>query len=200
MANHLKDFFLQIPKLLGELLKKFGLPKTEELYGIENYWTKIMVSFCVASAAEVAIVSAQIQSQLPPIFQFFSLSILFAFSSFFTSKFIDSTKFPQTARVLERVGVFFTVTGFFIALTIAFPHGLCFKVTTWVVYVICLAVVLVCNCDLCLIKQERNIFPYWLCGFICSNFVFQGKSYTGGHRFFRWFWLALARPLPYRIA
>ena len=139
---------------MGQLLEKLGVAKTEAepdgsgAVGNKD-WTKIMVAFCVASAVQIAIVSAQSQYQLPPIFKFFSLAILFAFAFFFISKFIDSTKFSQSARVLERVGIFFAVTGFFIALTIPFPKGLCLKVTVWVVYVICLTFVVVCNCFCC---------------------------------------------------
>ncbi|PON52199.1 hypothetical protein PanWU01x14_210410 [Parasponia andersonii] len=153
-ANGFKTFFLEIPTVMGQLLERFGLAETEQAQsegsrgavGNTDHWTKIMVTFCVATALQVASVSAQIQPQLPPIFRFFSFVILFAVASFFVSNFIDSAKFPQTARALERVGVFLSVTGFFIALTIPFPQGLCLKVTTWVVYVICLAVILVCNC------------------------------------------------------
>ncbi|PON61660.1 hypothetical protein PanWU01x14_143190 [Parasponia andersonii] len=132
------------------LLEKLRVITQTKLDGSEaiemsklNCWSKIMVAFCVASAVQVASVSAQIESQLPPIFQFFSLAILFAVASFFVSEFIDSARFPHTARVLERIGVFFAVTGVFIALTIPFPRELWLKVTIWVVYVISLAVVLV---------------------------------------------------------
>ncbi|KAF3437984.1 hypothetical protein FNV43_RR20740 [Rhamnella rubrinervis] len=98
-------------------------------------WTKMIVCFCLASAIEVAILSAQLLSHLLPIFHSLSLSILFGFASLLIGKLMNS-KFPNTARVLEAASVFFVVTAFFIAISIPFPLYL--KLTVLVVYIICL--------------------------------------------------------------
>lgn len=114
-----------------------------DLIGHRNMdWVKVMVAFCFSSAVDIAILSFQVHTHLPPLFFLVSLAILFAFTSFFVSKFVGS-KFPRTAMVLERAGVFFVVTGFFIAITIPFP--LCLRVVTWVVYAISFVFVIFCN-------------------------------------------------------
>ena len=105
-------------------------------------WAKIMVAFCFDWAINIAFMSPQVHPSLPPVFVLVSLALLFAFTSFFISKFVGP-KFLTMVLVLERAGVFFAVTGFFVAISIPFP--LCLRVITWVVYVISFVVVLVCN-------------------------------------------------------
>jgi hypothetical protein len=106
-------------------------------------WTKIMVAFCLASAIDIALLSVQVHSQLPPAFHLLSLVILLAFASFFVSKFINS-KFVVTAQVLQKFGVLFTVTAFFMAITIPSPFYL--KLTGLAVYIISLLAILISSC------------------------------------------------------
>ena len=106
-------------------------------------WAEIVIAFCLASAVDIAILSVQVHSQLPALFHLFSLAILLAFASVVVSKFINP-KFLRAAQVLEICGVFFTVTAFFIAITIPFPFYL--KFASWVVYAISALAILIGNC------------------------------------------------------
>ena len=106
-------------------------------------WAEIVIAFCLASAVDIAILSVQVHSQLPALFHLFSLAILLAFASVVVSKFINP-KFLRAAQVLEKSGVFFTVTAFFIAITIPFPSYL--KFASWVVYAISALAILIGNC------------------------------------------------------
>ncbi|GMN58008.1 hypothetical protein TIFTF001_027118 [Ficus carica] len=145
MGNRLKAFFLQIPTIMRKLCAKFGVVETESLaagHQINREWTNIMVGFCLASVIEIAVLSAQINSELPTIFHFVSVSLSLALASFFVGEFAGS-RFPLTAQVLERVGILFAVTGFVTAVTIPFPFWL--KVTTWVIYLISLVLIFLCS-------------------------------------------------------
>jgi hypothetical protein len=82
-------------------------------------WAEIVIAVCWASAIDIALQSIQVQSKLPAAFRLLSLAILLAFASFFISKFIKS-KFLVTTQVLQKFGVFFTTTMFFIALLFHF--------------------------------------------------------------------------------
>ena len=106
-------------------------------------WAEIVIGFCLASAIDVALLSLQVHSQLPAPFHLFSLAILLSFASIVVSKFINS-KFLLTAQVLEKCGVFFTVTVFFVAITIPFPFYP--KFDSWTVYVISALSILICSC------------------------------------------------------
>ena len=106
-------------------------------------WAEIVIAFCLASAIDIALLSVQVHSQLPVPFHLFSLAILLAFASTVVSKFINP-KFLLTAQVLEKSGVFFTVTAFFMAITIPFPF--CLKFASWAVYAISALTILICNC------------------------------------------------------
>uniref|UniRef100_A0A7N2M6Y6 Uncharacterized protein n=1 Tax=Quercus lobata TaxID=97700 RepID=A0A7N2M6Y6_QUELO len=105
-------------------------------------WAEIVIAFCLASAIDIALLSVQGHS-LPAPFHLFSLAILLAFASIVVSKFINP-KFLVTAQVLEKCGVFFTVTAFFIAITIPFPF--CLKIAGWVIYAISALAILICSC------------------------------------------------------
>ena len=94
-------------------------------------WAEIVIGFCLSLAIDTAILSLQVHSQLPALFHLFSLAILLAFASIVVSKFINP-KFLVTVQVLEKCGVFFTVTAFFMAITIPFPLFL--KLASWAVY------------------------------------------------------------------
>ena len=106
-------------------------------------WTELMVTFCLASAIDIALVSVQVNSQLSTAFHLLSLTILLAFASFVVSKFIKS-KLLVSAQVLENFGVFFTITAFFMAITIPFPLYL--KFASWAVYTISALAILICTC------------------------------------------------------
>ena len=112
-------------------------------WGVEQRkmeWTKNMVAFCLASAVGLALLPVQVHSQLPTGLLCLSLAILLGFSSFFVSEFIHSN-FVVTARVLQNLGLFFTVTAFFIPITTPFPFYL--KYISWAVYSICFLTVLI---------------------------------------------------------
>ncbi|PRQ21579.1 hypothetical protein RchiOBHm_Chr7g0240781 [Rosa chinensis] len=108
-----------------------------------HYWANILALFCSASAIEMALLSAQIRSQLPAIFCFLGFTIILAFTCFFVGRCIRSM-FEQAAQVLERVDIFLGVTAIFISITIPFP-ALWFKCVTGFIYVLCWLTILACN-------------------------------------------------------
>ena len=83
-------------------------------------WTDVMIGFCLTSALEIALVSVQVHTQLSATFHLLSLPILFVFVCFSFSEHMKS-KFLVTGKVFQNFGVFFTITTFFIAITIPFP-------------------------------------------------------------------------------
>ena len=92
-------------------------------------WADLMIGFCLSAALEMASLYTQIGKQLSATFHWLSLAIGFAFACFFVSQFIKSkSKFLATAQVLQKFGVFFGVTAFFMAITISLP--LYFKFAT----------------------------------------------------------------------
>ncbi|KAL6177945.1 hypothetical protein ACLB2K_049466 [Fragaria x ananassa] len=97
-------------------------------------WAKIIVVLSLASAIEIALLSVQVHSQLPVVFYFLELAILLAFTCFFTGKTVHSNS-PLVAQVLERFGIFFGVSAFFISITIPFP-AVWFKCIACFVYVV----------------------------------------------------------------
>ncbi|KAK9926191.1 hypothetical protein M0R45_023433 [Rubus argutus] len=99
-----------------------------------DYWPKILVVFCSASAIDMAFLSAQIHSQLSPSFCFLGLTIIISFTCFFVSKCIPLKHYKQVAKALERFGIFFGVTAIFISIAIPFP--LWFKCVTCFIYVL----------------------------------------------------------------
>ena len=106
-------------------------------------WADLMIGFCLSVALELASLSAQINTQLSATFHLLSLAILFAFACFFVSHFIKS-KFLVTAQKLKNFGVFFSVTAFFMAITIPFPLYL--KFVTGVIYTISVFAIIICYC------------------------------------------------------
>ncbi|KAF3948919.1 hypothetical protein CMV_025141 [Castanea mollissima] len=97
-------------------------------------WTNGMVAFCFALAVGIALLPIQVHIQLQTSLICLSLTVLLGFACFFVSAFIDP-KFLVTVRVLQRLGRFFTVTAFFVAITFRFP--LYFQCMGWAVYFIC---------------------------------------------------------------
>ncbi|KAJ0039515.1 hypothetical protein Pint_26560 [Pistacia integerrima] len=100
----------------------------------------MIIGFCLPSAVEISLQSLQ-TSQLPPIFQFFCLAIIFSLTLLFLGKFISS-RFPKTAQVLEWFGVFFAVMAIYLAITIPLPLWL--KCVTWTLYAISFIAVTIC--------------------------------------------------------
>ena len=106
-------------------------------------WADLMICFCLSVALEMASLSAQINTQLSATFHLLSLAILFAFACFFVSQFIKP-KFPVTAQKLKNFGVFFSVTAFFMAITIPFPLYL--KFATGAIYTISVFAIIIFHC------------------------------------------------------
>ncbi|GMN58018.1 hypothetical protein TIFTF001_027124 [Ficus carica] len=119
--------------------------QTESLaagHQINREWTNVTVGFCLAFVIEIAVLSAQINSELPTVFHLVSVSLSLVLASFVVSKFTGSRS-PLTAQVLERVGMLFAVTRFVTDVTIPFLFWL--KVTTWVIYLISMVLVFLCS-------------------------------------------------------
>ena len=94
-------------------------------------WQDIILGLCFTSAIGIAVQFLKTPSQLPPSFQLLSLTLVLTFSAVFVSKLISS-KFPDTAQVVEKVAVFFAATAFFLAISITLPLNL--KFFTWAIY------------------------------------------------------------------
>lgn len=143
--QHLKESAKKVFRRLGW----FDDPEDEETSqppAARNHnrldWPKILVVFCLATAIDMALLSAQIHSQLPAIFCFLGLTIIVSFTCFFVSKCIP-LKYKEMAKALERLGIFFGVTAIFIS--IAIPFSLWFKCVTCFIYVLCWLTILFCN-------------------------------------------------------
>ena len=106
-------------------------------------WADLMIGFCLSVALEMASLSAQINTQLSATFHLLSLANLFAFACFFVSQFIKP-KFLVAAQKLKNFGVFFSVTAFFMAITIPFPLYL--KFTTGAIYTISVFAIIIFHC------------------------------------------------------
>ena len=107
-------------------------------------WADLMIGFCLSVALEMASLSAQINTQLSAEFHLLSLTnLLFAFACFFVSQFMKP-KFLVTAQKLKNFGVFFSVTAFFMAITI--PSPLYLKFATGVIYTISVFAIIICHC------------------------------------------------------
>lgn len=108
--------------------------------------TMIVMAFCFASAADIALQS--VKSGCPQFrstsHYLLSLLIVFAFFSVFVARFINFNKYPFTARMLELLGVFFAVAAFCYAITIPLPLAL--KCTTWALFGLSVLAIFVCNC------------------------------------------------------
>ncbi|KAK2636717.1 hypothetical protein Ddye_031509 [Dipteronia dyeriana] len=109
-------------------------------YDRENLdWAVKMIGFCLPPAVEIGVqfLKTDQSHELQLAFHFLSLTIILSFNSLFLSKFI-APKFPEKAKLLERVGVFLAVTAIYIAITIPLPTWL--RCVTWIVFVVsCIA-------------------------------------------------------------
>ncbi|GAY38003.1 hypothetical protein CUMW_033330 [Citrus unshiu] len=104
-------------------------------------WAMIMIGFCLPSAIEIALQSLQVQSQLPLMFHFLSLAVIFSFTFLFLGKLMR-TRFPIAAQVLEGLGLLFAVTTIFVAVIIPLPLWL--KCLAWTLYAILLIAITIC--------------------------------------------------------
>ena len=103
-------------------------------------WQDLIFGFCFTTALGIALQSTQAPSQLPLSFHLLSLTVILAFSTLFVAKLISS-KFPVQAQVVEKVAVFFLITAFFLAISIAMPLSL--KLFSWAMYGVLLLTVFV---------------------------------------------------------
>ncbi|KAF7124641.1 hypothetical protein RHSIM_Rhsim12G0165400 [Rhododendron simsii] len=99
----------------------------------------LVVAFCLTGATEIAVQNHTVH---PLYFHSLCLMVVLAFASIFVAKYIASEQ-PNAAGVLNNLGVFFGVTAFFFAVTISFP--LCLRIISWIIYVISLLAILICN-------------------------------------------------------
>lgn len=110
----------------------------------------VIMAFCFTAVLEIALQTSCDQPikphdhhhQLPEKFDFLLMVISFTFSTLFISKFINS-KFLTTVQLLEQVGIFFSVTAFFVVVSIQLPIYL--KFANWAIYAISLFIVWVSN-------------------------------------------------------
>ena len=105
-------------------------------------WTMLLIAFCLTSAVDIALQSIQTTSNLPPCFHILSFSILLAFVSLFMAKFINPNS-RMLSEALEKIGIFFAATAFFLAVTTAFPPWL--KIISWAIYALSLLAIIICK-------------------------------------------------------
>lgn len=111
-------------------------------------WAMIVIGFCMESAVDIALQTAQNHDQNINHDQNFSsfhllaILILFTFAALFVAIFMRH-KFRITAQVLEGVGILLAVSAFFYAVSIPFPHEL--KCITWSTLGISMLSVLICK-------------------------------------------------------
>ncbi|KAF8037491.1 hypothetical protein BT93_B0401 [Corymbia citriodora subsp. variegata] len=107
-------------------------------------WEKIIISFCLTSATELAVASIQEGNHLPPVYCLYSVAVILAFVFVFISKYIDSnTKYLTISFALQHISIFFVATAFFIAMTIPFNFWL--KCSAWAIYAIAILAILACR-------------------------------------------------------
>ncbi|KAK9910708.1 hypothetical protein M0R45_034659 [Rubus argutus] len=130
---------LQLLQIVFRVLTAQPPPPAAEHNNLD--WAAIIVVSCWAYASNIAPQYIHSHSQIPIMSCFLALAIMFAIACFFVSSFIHS-KCPVTSMVLERLGVFFGITAFFIALNIPFPLwfkciSCCVYVTSWIAILFC---------------------------------------------------------------
>ncbi|KAL4605551.1 hypothetical protein ACB092_09G037300 [Castanea dentata] len=185
ITNILKEFFLPISTKLLQLFSEFSpqassssdavnpelpdLAARDDAVGVDPAeaalvhrhqhhmdWTDVMIGFCLTSALEIALVSVQVHTQLSATFHLLSPAILFAFVCISFSELVKS-KFLVAAQVFKNFGIFFTITAFFIAVTIPFPPYL--KFVTWAIYTIFVFAIFICHC--LWLRVEKIINHIW---------------------------------------
>ncbi|POO01989.1 hypothetical protein TorRG33x02_022810 [Trema orientale] len=93
------------------------------------------MAFCFSSDLEILDFRGCTAHQLPGILDFLSLPILLTFSALFMSKYIN-LRFQMTLQFLEQFAIFFSVTAFFVAVSIHLPLYL--KFANWAIYAVSL--------------------------------------------------------------
>ena len=106
-------------------------------------WNNAMLAFCMASSMAIALLPVQLHSQFQSSLPCLALALLLGFTSFFLSVFIHA-KFVVAVRLLQKCGQFFTVTAFFMAISLRF--SLFFKSTSWAVYFISFLGIVISSC------------------------------------------------------
>ncbi|KAL6182967.1 hypothetical protein ACLB2K_044378 [Fragaria x ananassa] len=135
--NCAKSLFTKLILLLEKIGALDGSPDQEAAaaeprrHNRNMDWAKIIAVSCWAAAIDIALQSSH--SSLPITFYFLALAILFAITCVFVSSFIHSN-YPKPAHLLERLGIFFGLTAFFIAIIIPFPSW--FRYLTCFIYVV----------------------------------------------------------------
>ncbi|KAJ0035882.1 hypothetical protein Pint_25844 [Pistacia integerrima] len=95
------------------------------------------MTFCFTAALEIALLFAQIQSQLPVSFHILSFLIFL----FLIVANIIGHDFTTISQVLELVSVILVATT--VVFTIAIPFPLSLKCVTWALYAISLLIILI---------------------------------------------------------
>ena len=106
-------------------------------------WNNAMLAFCMASSMAIALLPVRLHSQFQSSLPCLALALLLGFTSFFLSVFIHA-KFVVAVRLLQKWGQFFTVTAFFMAISLRF--SLFFKCTSWAVYFISFLGIVISSC------------------------------------------------------
>ncbi|KAL3748680.1 hypothetical protein ACJRO7_009853 [Eucalyptus globulus] len=107
-------------------------------------WEKIVVSFCLASASELAVASIQEGHHFPPMYCLYSAAVILAFTLLFVSKYISSNaKYLTISHALQHISIFFVATAFFVAMTIPFHFWL--RCSSWAIYAIAILTILACR-------------------------------------------------------
>ncbi|KAJ0035886.1 hypothetical protein Pint_25848 [Pistacia integerrima] len=91
-------------------------------------WRNVVMTFCFTSALEIALLFAQIQSQLPVSFHILSFLIFLIFLFLIVANIIGHD-FTTISQVLELVSVILVATT--VVFTIAIPFPLSLKCVTW---------------------------------------------------------------------
>ncbi|KAF9607179.1 hypothetical protein IFM89_032401 [Coptis chinensis] len=109
----------------------------------EEDWAKIVVSYSLPTVVTLLALYFQIKPhEIPLYFYFLSLALLLAFS-FSLITLVLRFKFPNTAKVLERMGVGFAVFSFFTAIAMTLPNNI--KWVAWLIgaiYLFLLSIIL----------------------------------------------------------
>ncbi|MCD9561164.1 hypothetical protein HAX54_020142 [Datura stramonium] len=115
-------------------------------------WSTLFMAFCLTAGVEIALLSIQGNGRsdndddddgsLPLYFQLLSFFILLAFASLFVGRFIKCN-YPVESQVLERAGILFATTAFYLAMTMSF--SLFLKGCSWGIFLFSLLAIAICN-------------------------------------------------------
>ncbi|KAH0704593.1 hypothetical protein KY285_018871 [Solanum tuberosum] len=105
----------------------------------------LFMAFCLTSGVEITLYSLQAGNgshSLPLCFQLLSFAILLAFTLLFVGRFIKGN-YPAESELLERAGILFATTAFYLVMTM--PFSLFLKGCSWGVYLFSLLAIAICN-------------------------------------------------------